>query len=216
MFGSKWSLFTYPWTLPIQAANRAVSCHHSHPLQIFLACPHISPQPPPHFYRSVPNHPPHTLQMLGPSRPHQLDLTTSAISTLMLHMPKPFQSTMPHHLSHAVNTQKTVQKPCYVSFLFPDIPSHPSHTLCSLQVMQIPSLPTFVLLHEDTLPHLVPGRVASGQEASVFSGPVVWNFLPDDHYKSRTDTGTFQDWIENSPVSWGICLAALTAPMWLG
>ena len=29
--------------------------------------------------------------MLGPSHPHQLDLTTSAISTLVLHMPKPFQ-----------------------------------------------------------------------------------------------------------------------------
>ena len=36
------------------------------------------------------------------------------------------------------------------------------------------------------------------------------------HYKSRTDTGAFQDWMENSPVSWGICLAALIAPMWLG
>ena len=36
------------------------------------------------------------------------------------------------------------------------------------------------------------------------------------HCKSRTDIGTFQDWIENSSISSGICLAALTAPMWLG
>ena len=33
--------------------------------------------------------------------------------------------------------------------------------------------------------------------------------------KSRNDTETFQDWIENSPVSWGIYLVALTALMWL-
>ena len=33
------------------------------------------------------------------------------------------------------------------------------------------------------------------------------------HCKSRTVTGTFQDWIENSSISSGICLAALTAPM---
>ena len=33
------------------------------------------------------------------------------------------------------------------------------------------------------------------------------------HCKSRTVTETFQDWIENSSISSGICLAALTAPM---
>ena len=33
------------------------------------------------------------------------------------------------------------------------------------------------------------------------------------HCKSRTVIGTFQDWIENSSISSGICLAALTAPM---
>ena len=33
------------------------------------------------------------------------------------------------------------------------------------------------------------------------------------HCKSRTVTGTFQDWIENSSISSGICLAALTALM---
>ena len=29
------------------------------------------------------------------------------------------------------------------------------------------------------------------------SGPAVWNSLPRWHYKSRTDTWPFQDWIEN-------------------
>ena len=78
--------------------------------------------------------------------------------------------------------------------------------------------PTFDLLHEDTFPHLEPGHVARCFEPRSLrvSGPVVWNSLPDDIKNSRTDTGTIQDWIENSPVSWGICLAALTAPMWLG
>ena len=32
------------------------------------------------------------------------------------------------------------------------------------------------------------------------------------HRKSRTVIGTFQDWIENSSVSSGICLAAVTVP----
>ena len=36
------------------------------------------------------------------------------------------------------------------------------------------------------------------------------------HCKSRTVIGKFQDWIENSSISSGICLTALTAPKWLG
>ena len=49
-----------------------------------LPVPAHPPPPPPHFYRPI-------------------------IFALMVHMPKPSQSTMPHHLSHALNTQKTVQ-----------------------------------------------------------------------------------------------------------
>ena len=36
------------------------------------------------------------------------------------------------------------------------------------------------------------------------------------HYKSRTNIRTFQDWNEISPISSSICLAALTASVWLG
>ena len=43
------------------------------------------------------------------------------ISTLTLHMPKPPQSTTPHHLSHTLNPQRTVQ--IHTDFLsFSDIP----------------------------------------------------------------------------------------------
>ena len=59
-FAPKWSLSTYPWTLPLQAANRVVSCqcHHLHTLlKSSCPCPHISLQPPLHFYRPTPNNP---------------------------------------------------------------------------------------------------------------------------------------------------------------
>ena len=48
------------------------------------------------------------------------------ISTLTLHMPKPPQSTTPHHLSHTLNPQKTVQIHTALSILQRH-PTHPSH-----------------------------------------------------------------------------------------
>ena len=48
------------------------------------------------------------------------------ISVLTFHMPKPPQSTMPHHFCHALNTQKTVQ----VLTSLP-IPSETHHTSIS-------------------------------------------------------------------------------------
>ena len=63
------------------------------------------------------------------------------ISTLTLHMPKPPQSTTPHHFCQALNTQKTVQVLTSLPILQRH-PTHPSHhhALCSLQAMQIISL----------------------------------------------------------------------------
>ena len=63
------------------------------------------------------------------------------ISTHTFHMLKPPKSTMPHHLSHAVNTQKTVQDLSSLPILQRHT-THPSHhhTLCSLQALQILSL----------------------------------------------------------------------------
>ena len=48
------------------------------------------------------------------------------ISTLTLHMPKPPQSTTPHHLSHTLDPQKTVQIHTALSILQRH-PTHPSH-----------------------------------------------------------------------------------------
>ena len=63
------------------------------------------------------------------------------ISTLTFHMPKPPQSTIPHHFCHALNTQKTVQVLTSLPILQRH-PTHPSHhhAICSLQAMQIVSL----------------------------------------------------------------------------
>ena len=81
-------------------------------------CPHISPLPTPHFYR-----------------PHPI------ISILTFHMPKPPQSTIPHHFCHALNTRKTVQVLTSLPILQRHT-THPSHhhALCSLQALQIFSL----------------------------------------------------------------------------
>ena len=75
--------------------------------------------------------------------------------------------------------------------------------------------PTFVLRHGDTSPHLKPGHVASGQEASL-SPDLLCETPCRRHRKSRTVIGTFQDLIEHSSISSGIRLAALTAPKRLG
>ena len=57
------------------------------------------------------------------SFPHHLHISTGRnliISTFTSYMPKPSQSTMPRHLSHALNTQKTLQdlNLCKISWLF--------------------------------------------------------------------------------------------------
>ena len=74
--------------------------------------PHISPLPPPHFYRPTP-----------------------IIPTLTFHMPKPPQSTPAHHLINALHTQKTVQ----IHTAFPILQRHPAHPspFRSLQTSQI-------------------------------------------------------------------------------
>ena len=46
------------YLLPTQVANQALPWHPSHILSKFsYSSPYISPLPPPHFYRSIPNHP---------------------------------------------------------------------------------------------------------------------------------------------------------------
>ena len=86
-FAWKWSLYTYPWTLPIQAANRSASCYHLHtssesscPSPTFLLC---------HLHISISRDP------IFPS--------------LILQMPQPSLSTTSYHLSQTPNTQTTVQ-----------------------------------------------------------------------------------------------------------
>ena len=70
-----WGLSTYPWILPIQDVNQALSYHHPHILsKSSYSSPYISPLPPPPFDRPIPN-----------------------IHTPKLQMPKPPQSAMPHH-----------------------------------------------------------------------------------------------------------------------
>ena len=113
-----WGLSTHPWTPPIQGANQARPCLPLHILSMFsYLCPHISPQPPPHFYRPTPNH----------------------LRSYVPHAQK--QSTMPHHFCHALNIQKTVQVLTSLPILQRHT-THPSHhhTLCSLQATQILSL----------------------------------------------------------------------------
>ena len=63
------------------------------------------------------------------------------ISILTFHKPKPPQSTTPHHLSHALNSKKTVQDLTSLPILQRHT-THPSHhhTLCSPQALQILSL----------------------------------------------------------------------------
>ena len=72
------------------------------------------------------------------------------------------------------------------------------------------SIPCCTIYRGDTSLHLEPGHVTSGQEASV---PPDWlsGSAARRHYTSRIGDGTFEDWIENSSVSSGICLAAFTA-----
>ena len=60
------------------------------------------------------------------------------ISTLTFHMPKPPQSTTPHHLSHALNTQKTVQ----IHTVLPILQRHPAHP-SSPDFADLPSSPRF-------------------------------------------------------------------------
>ena len=98
MFVLIWSLSTYPWTLPIQDVNQA---SFTHSYQVFLPLPaHLTPA---------------TTTFL------QADTQSSP-----LHMPTPPQSTPPHHLSHALNPQKTVQ--IYTALpILQRHPAHPSH-----------------------------------------------------------------------------------------
>ena len=72
--------------------------------------------------------------------------------------------------------------------------------------------PTFVLRHE--APHHTSNQDTSlrGKKLPCLRTGCV-ELPARRHRKSRTVTGTFQDWIENSSISSGICLAALTAPM---
>ena len=73
----------------------------------------------------IPSLPPSTRT----SHPRHHNISTGRhpiIPTLMFHMPKPPQSTLPHHLSHALYTQKTIQ----IHTAFPILQrqsAHPSH-----------------------------------------------------------------------------------------
>ena len=108
----RWGLFTYPWTLSIQGASQALT-----------------------FVSSFT----HSLSSWPFSSSHHLHISTGRhpiISTVVPHMPKPPQSTMPHRLGHALNTQKTVHDLTSLP-IFQRRTTHPSHhhTLCSLQAM---------------------------------------------------------------------------------
>ena len=102
--------------ISIQGANQAPSYHpshtHSKSSSLYL---HISPLPPPHFYRPTLNHP----------------------HSYVPHAQKTPQSTPPHHLIHALYTQKTAQ----IHTVFPILrrhSAHPSHhhPFRSLQTLQ--------------------------------------------------------------------------------
>ena len=108
----------------------------THPFHVFLFLPYIAPFSPPHFFRPTPNH--HHYYYYTVS----FTLNVSAIiHTPTLHMPKPPQSTPPHHLIDALYTQKTVQIHIALSILQRHS-THPSHhhSLRPLQAMQILSL----------------------------------------------------------------------------
>ena len=78
-----WGFSIYPWTLPIQNVNQALSC----------------PSPPtllPCLFLPLPAH-------LTPATNHISTGQHPIISTLTFHMPIPPQSTTPHHLCHALN-----------------------------------------------------------------------------------------------------------------
>ena len=86
----------------------------------------------------------HSYQVFLPLPAHLTPATTTFLqadiqsSPLTFHMPKPPQSTPPHHLIHALYTQKTVQ--IHTAFLILQRHSaHPSHhhPFHPLQTMQI-------------------------------------------------------------------------------
>ena len=98
----------------------------------YEACPHI-PEHCPFRVQTKLNHmvafthsPLHILYSFSPSLPPSTCTSHPRhpiISTLTFHMPKPPQSTPPHHLSHALYTQKTVQ----IHTAFPILQRHPTH-----------------------------------------------------------------------------------------
>ena len=66
--------------------------------------------------------------------------------------------------------------------------------------------------------HLTTPRTRThrfGPRSFRVSGPVVWNSLPDDIRNPELTLERFKTELK-TPFSWGICLVALTAPMWLG
>ena len=126
--------------------------HHHHHHHVFLNCPflprsirvrrfsryEVSPHIPEHYPFRVQTQLlhiiPHTFSPSLPaptrtSHPSHHHISTGRhpiIFTLTLHMPKPPQSTTPHHLSHTLNPQKTVQIHTALSILQRH-PTHPSH-----------------------------------------------------------------------------------------
>ena len=83
------------------------------------------------------------------SLPSHIHISTgrqSIIPTLMLQIPKPSQSAMPHHLSHSLITQNTLQNFTMLPVLQRHS-THPPHhhTFCSLS--RLCSFPTFIITH---------------------------------------------------------------------
>ena len=110
-----WNPNTYPWILPIQDANQALPCHH--PLILSKSSHssfYIAPLPSTGWY--------------------------PIIHILTLQMPKPPQSSTPHHICHTLYNQKTVQ--ITLLSILQRHSTHQSHhhSLRPLQAMQILSL----------------------------------------------------------------------------
>ena len=84
----------------------------------------------------------HLYQVFFPLPAHLTPATTTFLQadtqSSSLHMPKPPQSTLPHHLINALYTQKTVQ----IHTAFPILQRHSAHSshhhlFCPLQTLQI-------------------------------------------------------------------------------
>ena len=100
------------------------------------------------------------------------------ISTLTLHMPKPPQSTTPHHLSHTLNPQKTTNPHCAF------YPSATPHT--SISPSSAPFSPDFADLLSSSPRFQSHMSIHSGH--NLCSAALVPNVLP------RRDEGLGKSW----------------------